>query len=171
MEELKTEGIDCEYIWIGRDNIQGCISCYKCFDNRDKRCSQTNDKLNEYLQKMVDADGIILGSPTYFADTSARMKALIERAGMVSKANHSLLKQKVGAAVVAVRRAGAAHVFSSINYFFLISEMFVVGSSYWNLGVNPNVAVANDYEKDKEGMKTFQDLGKNFAWLLKKIKS
>jgi multimeric flavodoxin WrbA len=171
MDELKAEGIECEYIWMGMDKIQGCIGCYKCVANKDKRCSQTNDKLNEYLLKMLDADGIILGSPTYFADTSTRMKALIERAGMVSKANGSLLKHKAGAAVVAVRRAGAVHVFSSINYFFLISEMFVVGSSYWNLGVNPNVPVPEDYKKDKEGIKTFKDLGKNFAWLLKKIKA
>ncbi len=169
MDELKAEGIECEYVWMGMDNLQGCIGCYKCVANKDKRCSQTNDKLNDYLQKMLDADGIILGSPTYFADTTTRMKALIERAGMVSKANRSLLKHKVGAAVVAVRRAGAAHVFSSINYFFLISEMIVVGSSYWNLGVNPNVAVTEDYKKDREGIQTFQNLGKNFAWLLKKI--
>lgn len=171
MEELKAAGIECEYIWIGMDKIQGCISCYRCVQNRDKRCAVKSDKLNEYLEKMLEADGIILGSPTYFADTSARMKALIERAGLVSKVNNDLLKHKVGAAVVAVRRAGATHVFSSINYFFLINQMYVVGSSYWNLGLNPNVSEPEDFKNDKEGILTFQNLGKNFAFLLKKLKS
>ncbi|MCJ7647102.1 MAG: flavodoxin family protein [Candidatus Lokiarchaeota archaeon] len=168
IKELEKSEIECEYIWIGMDNIQGCISCYQCAKNLDKRCGVNTDKLNEYLEKMIEADGIILGSPTYFADTSTRMKALIERAGLVSKINGGLLKHKVGAAVVAVRRAGAAHVFSSINYFFLISQMFVVGSSYWNLGIGLN---PGDVMNDREGITTFKDLGQNFAYLLQKLKS
>ena len=171
MDELKAARVECEYIWMGMDDIQGCISCYRCAQNRDKRCAVKKDKLNEYLEKMIKADGIILGSPTYFADTSARMKALIERAGLVSKINGNLLKHKVGAAVVSVRRAGATHVYSSINYFFGINQMFIVGSSYWNLGVNPNVAVPEDFKNDKEGIETFQNLGKNFAYLLQKLNS
>lgn len=171
MDELKAEGIECEYIWMGMDKIQGCIACYNCKKNQDKRCSVKSDTLNDHLEKMLEADGIILGSPTYFADTSTRMKALIERAGLVSKVNGDLLRHKVGAAVVAVRRAGATHVFSSINYFFLINQMFVVGSSYWNIGVNPNVSEPEDYKKDEEGLKTFTNLGKNMAFLLKKLKS
>ncbi|MBY9004918.1 MAG: flavodoxin family protein, partial [Candidatus Lokiarchaeota archaeon] len=147
IKELENAGIECEYIWIGMDKIQGCISCYQCAKNQDKRCGVKTDKLNEYLEKMIEADGIILGSPTYFADMSARMKALIERAGFVAKLNGGLLKRKVGAAVVAVRRAGATHVFSSMNFFFLISQMFVVGSSYWNLGIGLNPGdVMNDGE-------------------------
>ncbi|MFX0029702.1 MAG: flavodoxin family protein [Candidatus Hermodarchaeota archaeon] len=169
MDELKAAGIDVEYVWMGMDKIQGCISCYRCAQNRDKECAVKTDKLNQYLAKMIEADGIILGSPTYFADTTARMKALIERAGLVSKVNGDLLKNKAGAAVVAVRRAGAAHVYSSINYFFGISQMFIVGSSYWNLGVNPNVTSARGMEKDSEGKTTFQNLGKNFAFLLQKL--
>jgi len=169
MDELKAAGVDVEYVWMGMDKIQGCISCYRCAMNKDKQCSVKTDKLNEYLAKMIDADGIILGSPTYFADTTTRMKALIERAGLVSKVNGELLKHKVGASVVAVRRAGAAHVFSSLNYFFLISQMFLVGSSYWNLGVNPNVQSAAGMENDVEGINTFKNLGKNFAYLLQKL--
>ena len=170
-DELEKAGIEVEYIWMGMDKIQGCISCYQCAKNRDKKCGVKTDKLNEYLEKMVEADGIILGSPTYFADTTARMKALIERAGLVSKVNDSLLKYKVGASVVSVRRAGATHVFSSMNYFFLINQMFVVGSSYWNLGVNPNVSEPEKMMEDKEGIATFQNLGKNMAYLLKKLNS
>ena len=164
--ELEKEGIDVEYIWMGMDKIQGCISCYQCAKNKDKKCGVKTDKLNDYLEKMLEADGIILGSPTYFADTTARMKALIERAGLVSKLNGSLLKHKVGASVVAVRRAGATHVFSSMNYFFLINEMFVVGSSYWNLGIGLN---PGDVLNDAEGKQTFKNLGKNMAFLLNKL--
>ena len=169
MEELKTAGIEVDYNWIGMDKLQGCISCYRCAQNRDKKCAVKTDKLNDYLEKMLGADGIILGSPTFFADTSARMKALIERAGLVCKVNGDLLKHKAGAAVVAVRRAGATHVFSSLNYFFLINQMFVVGSSYWNLGLNPNVMNPEEINKDKEGIETFKNLGKNFAYLLEKL--
>ena len=169
MDELKSAGIEVDYNWIGMDKLQGCISCYRCAQNRDKKCAVKTDKLNDYLEKMLGADGIILGSPTFFADTSARMKALIERAGLVCKVNGDLLKHKVGASVVAVRRAGAAHVFSSLNYFFLINQMFVVGSSYWNLGLNPNVMDPEDFNKDEEGIETFKNLGKNFAYLLGKL--
>ncbi len=169
MNELNSAGIETEYVWMGMDKIQGCISCYRCIENQDKECAVKTDKLNEYLAKMLEADGIILGSPTFFADTATRMKALIERAGLVSKVNNSLLKHKVGASVVSVRRAGATHVFSSMNYFFLINQMFVVGSSYWNLGVNPNVSEPDRIMEDEEGIATFQNLGKNMAYLLQKL--
>ncbi len=125
------------------------------------------DVVNECIAKMVQADGILLGSPTYFADVSASMKALMERTGMVSRANGDLYKRKVGAAVVAVRRAGAYHVFSTLNSFFLIGQMIVPGSSYWNLahGRQPG-EVAND----EEGMRTMKHLGQNMAWLMKQLK-
>jgi multimeric flavodoxin WrbA len=115
---------------------------------------------------MVDADIIILGSPTYFANVTAEMKALIDRAGMVGRANNDLYRRKLGAAVVSVRRAGAIHTFNSINHFFFISEMIVPGSSYWNIGIGRE---KGDVEKDAEGMETMQVLGRNMAWLLKKI--
>ena len=169
MDELKAAGIEIEYIWMGMDKIQGCIACYRCKENQDKRCSVKTDKLNEYLEKMLNADGIILGSPTYFADTTTRMKALIERAGYVCKVNGDLLKYKVGAAVVSVRRAGATHVFSSINYFFLINQMIVPGSTYWNLGISPNATEPELIMEDKEGIATFQNLGKNMVYLLQRL--
>jgi multimeric flavodoxin WrbA len=166
MEELNAEGIDCEYIWMGNQNLFGCKACFKCAGK--KKCIQDNDKLNEYLEKMIYADGIVLGSPTFFADVSSTMKALIDRAGMASKSNGDLLKRKIGAAVVVARRAGATHVFSSINFFFLIGQMIVVGSSYWNLGIGLN---PGDVLKDSEGIQTFKTLGKNMAFVLKKINS
>jgi multimeric flavodoxin WrbA len=146
--------------------IQGCIACYKCFENKDKRCAVKDDVLNECIEKMLGADGIILGSPTYFADLSASTKALIERAGMVARANDHMFRRKVGAAVIAVRRAGATHVLSSINYFFLISQMIVPGSSYWNLAIGKD---KGEVSSDEEGMATMRDLGQNMAWLLRKL--
>jgi multimeric flavodoxin WrbA len=115
---------------------------------------------------MRAADGILLGSPTYFSNVTAGMKALIERAGMTSRANQDLLKRKVGAGVVAVRRAGAMHAFSSLNFFFLIGQMIVVGSDYWNIGIGRE---AGEVEKDIEGVQTMKVLGQNMAWLLKKL--
>ena len=165
-EELESEGIECEIIWMGAENLRGCIACYKCGENMDKKCNQVDDKMNEYIAKIIAADGIILGSPTYFSDVSTNIKALIERAGFVCRRNGNLLKHKVGASVVAVRRQGANHVFSSINYFFLIADMFVVGSSYWNLGMG---AGPGDVKGDEEGLITFKNLGKNMAFLLKKL--
>jgi len=164
-EELEKEGIECELVELAGKSIQGCIACFKCFENKDQRCAVTKDALNDCVEKMVAADGILLGSPTYFADLTASMKALIERAGMVARANGNMFRRKAGAGVVAVRRAGATHVLSSINYFFMISEMIIPGSSYWNLGIGRE---AGEVAKDDEGMETMRTLGRNMAWLLKR---
>ena len=165
--ELEKEGIETELIQLSGSRIHGCIACMKCFENKDQRCSVKDDNANNCIEKMLGADGIILGSPTYFANVSTEMKALIDRAGMVSRANGDMLARKVGAAVVAVRRAGAIHVFNSINHFFFIGQMIVPGSSYWNLGMGRQ---KGEVEKDEEGIKTMKDLGRNMAWLLKKLK-
>jgi multimeric flavodoxin WrbA len=167
-DELRAEGIETEIYTLAGKPIQGCIACYKCFENKNKRCAVEKDIINECIQKMLEADGILLGSPTYFADVSAGMKALIERCGMVSRANGDMFKRKVGAGVVAVRRAGAMHVFNSLNSFFLISQMIIPGSSYWNLAIGRQPGEVNS---DLEGVQTMRNLGKNMAWLLKKIKS
>lgn len=115
---------------------------------------------------MLAADGIILGSPTYFACMSPEIKALIDRAGLATLGGGGLLKRKVGAAVVAVRRAGAVSTFDAINHFFLINQMLIAGSTYWNLAIGRNVG---DVEEDEEGLQTMQNLGRNMAWLLDKI--
>ena len=124
------------------------------------------DVANECIGKMIESDGIILGSPTYFADITTELKALIDRAGLVSMANGGLYKRKVGAAIVAMRRGGGVHVFDSINHFFFINQMIVPGSSYWNLGIGRE---KGEVEKDEEGIRTTKVLGENMAWLLKKI--
>ncbi len=168
LDELKAEGIETEIYSLAGKPVQGCIACYKCFEKKNKRCNVDKDVVNECIQKMIEADGILLGSPTYFANVSAGMKALIERAGMVGRANGDLYNRKVGAAVVAVRRAGGIHVFNSLNYFFTISGMIIPGSSYWNLGIGRQPGEVNN---DTEGVQTMKNLGKNMAWLLKKIHS
>ena len=165
-KELESLNIKTELIQLAAKKISGCIGCGQCFITKNNKCALTDDLVNEYIAKMIQADGIIIGSPTYFADCTAGAKALIERAGMVSRANNNLFKRKVGAAVVAVRRAGAIHAFDSINHFFTIGEMIIVGASYWNMGIGREIGeVAND----QEGLDTMRVLGKNMAWLIKKI--
>jgi len=166
-KELVNEDIETELVQLAEKTISPCKACYKCAENKDNRCAGTpDDDLNEILEKILGADGIILGSPTYFANVSSTMKAVIDRAGLVAKVNGDALKRKVGAAVVAVRRHGATDVFSALNYFFLINEMIVPGSSYWNLVIGRN---PGDIQKDEEGIQTLRNLGKNMAWLLKKL--
>ena len=163
--ELQAEGIETEMIQLSGKQIRGCAACGGCGQNQNQRCV-FDDAANECIAKMVEADGIILGSPTYFADVSAEMKALIDRSGYVSMANGGLYKRKVGAAVVAVRRGGAIHAFDSINHFFFISQMIVPGSCYWNVGIGRGIG---EVEDDEEGMRTMSILGQNMAWILKKI--
>ncbi len=163
---LEVRGVETELVELAGNNIAGCIACYKCFKNKDGRCAVEDGIINQCIEKMREADGIILGSPTYFADISANMKALIERCGMVARANGDMFRRKVGAGVVAVRRAGAYHVFNSLNSFFLIGQMIVVGSSYWNIGIGRD---PGEVMKDEEGVKTMRDLGANMAWVLEKL--
>jgi len=164
--ELEKEGIETELLEMSGVEIHGCLACFKCSSRGDGRCSQTGDMGNVFIEKMTAADGVLLGSPTYVTDVSTEMKALIDRACLVARANGSALRRKVGAAVVAVRRAGATHAFDTMNHFFLISEMIVPGSSYWNIAVGRD---RGDVEKDAEGMATMETLGRNMAWLLKKL--
>jgi len=165
--ELQNEGIETELFQLAGKEIRGCMACYKCFKNKDGRCVVDNDILNECVEKMFEADGILLGSPTYFSDVTAEMKALIDRSGFVARANGDALKHKAGAAIIAVRRAGSIHAFDTINHFFLINQLIVPGSSYWNIGFGRE---KGEVEKDEEGIRTVKTLGQNMAWLLKKIR-
>ena len=164
--ELEKEGIETELIQLGGRPIHGCTACMQCGKNKNAQCALNGDSLNEHLAKMFAADGIILGSPVYFTDVTTEMKALIDRAGFVARQNGHLLSRKVGAAVVAVRRAGSVHTFDTLNHFFFINQMVVPGSDYWNMGFGLQ---PGDVSADKEGMQTMRILGSNMAWLLKKI--
>jgi len=164
--ELEAEGIETELVQLAGQTIRGCTACGQCYKNKNQRCVIEDDIVNDCIEKMLAADGIILGSPTYFADLTSEMKALIDRAGFVARANDDMFKHKVGAAVVAVRRAGSVHTFDSINHFFLIGQMIVPGSIYWNMALG---RAKGEVEQDEEGLKTMQTLGQNIAWLLKKL--
>lgn len=166
LDELKAEGIGTELVQMAGRAPQGCLACYKCFKNKDKRCSVDKDMVNEVIGKMLEADGILLGSPTYFSDVSAGMRAFIERCGFVGRANDYMLKRKVGASVVAVRRAGAVPAFNSMNLFLHYMQTVMPGASYWSLGIGRD---PGDVLNDKEGVQTMKDLGRNMAWLLKKL--
>jgi multimeric flavodoxin WrbA len=166
LEELEKEGFETELIQLAGETLSGCIACYKCAENKDHKCAVVKDRMNEYITKMKEAQGILLGSPTYISDMTANMKALIERSTVVSRFNGDLFKRKVGAAVIAVRRAGSTHVLSSMNFFFLINQMIIPGSSYWNMAIGRN---PGEVKNDAEGIQTMKTLGQNMAWLLKKI--
>lgn len=164
---LESAGWETELIQVGARNIRGCIACYKCFKNKDLRCSVKDDIFNDCMEKLLAADAMILGSPTYFTDVSAELKALIDRAGLVAFANDRAFLGKIGAAVVAVRRGGGTHVFDTINHMFLMSGMIVPGSTYWNLGMGFE---KGDVLKDEEGMINMQYLGATIDWLGRTLK-
>ena len=199
LDELKKEDIRTELIQLAGQSIAGCRACYKCFKNKDLRCAVKKDILNDLLEKMEDADGILLGSPTYFSDVSAGMRAFIERCGFVARANDYMFKRKVGASVVAVRRAGAIPAFNSMNLFLHYMLKRKVGASVVAVrraGAIPAFSSMNlflhymqmvmpgssywsigigrdpgDVLKDEEGIQTMKTLGENMAWLLKKLHS
>jgi multimeric flavodoxin WrbA len=163
---LEANGIKTEIFHLGNKNVNGCIVCMKCREAKDGKCHQKNTVINQCIGKMRNADAIIIGSPVYFSDLSAQAKALIDVAGYALRGAGNPLKRKPGAAVVAVRRAGAIHAFDSINHFFLINEMIIPGSSYWNIAIGGK---KGEVLKDEEGMMTMRVLGENMAWLMKKI--
>jgi multimeric flavodoxin WrbA len=164
---LEAEGIETELVQLAGQQIHGCTACGTCRKIQNKECKIVNDNVNLYIKKMAEADGIILGSPTYFAMMTPELKALCDRAFYVARQNGDMFKRKVGAAVVVNRRAGGMPTFDAINHYFLISQMIIAGSSYWNVGVGSK---KGETEKDDESMRIMDDLGKNMAWLLKKTK-
>jgi multimeric flavodoxin WrbA len=168
LQVLEAEGIETELIQLAGEQLRGCNACRTCFSTKNNRCVIDDDNVNVYIKKMVEADGMVLGSPVYFSMMSPELKALIDRAGYVALANDFLFKRKVGAAVVAVRRAGAIPTFDAINHFFLISQMIIPASSYWNVGFGREKGAVGG---DEEGIRTMENLGRNMAWLLKKLKA
>jgi len=163
---LEAEGIDTELLQMSGQTLRGCLACYKCRENRNMRCSVETDLMNDYFAKMAEVQGLVLASPTYFADVTAEMKALIDRAGFISRANGHVFKGKVAAAVISARRSGAIHAFDTINHFFLDNHMVVVGAGHWNFGFT---GTDGDIHEDREGLENLDDLGRNMAWVLKKL--
>ena len=162
-QELGKEGIKTELIQLSEKQIHGCIACYKCFENKDQRCAVKDDAANEYIEKILGAQGILLGSPVYFIDITPEMKALIDRTGFVSLANGRMFKNKVGGTVASARRSGGVHTIDSMNHFFLSQEIFIAGRA---------IAFGRDkgeVEKDVEGIQLANSLGQRMAWLMKKL--
>ncbi|HDQ40142.1 MAG TPA: flavodoxin family protein [Desulfonatronum sp.] len=159
---LDAAGWETELVQVGGKGIHGCIACYKCFENKNMRCSVDKDGFNAVMEKMIRAQAVIIGSPTYFTDVSADTKAVLDRSGLVAIANGFLFRGKIGAAVVAVRRGGGTHVFDTINHMYLMSQMIVPGSTYWNLGYGRN---PGEVENDAEGLNNMRHLGETIAWL------
>jgi multimeric flavodoxin WrbA len=164
LREVEKEGIETEIVQVGGRPIRGCIACYKCIENKDQRCAVKDDMANDCIEKMIGADGIVLGSPTYFMDVTSEMKALIDRCGFVSRANGGLYTNRVGAAVVAVRRSGATHALDTMIEFLLGAQMIVPGRG---IGVGRE---KGEVERDEEGVQLTKTLGQRMAWLLKKLK-
>ena len=161
--ELEKEGIETELVQLSHKKIHGCIACYKCVENKDQRCAIDDDMANEYIEKITQAQGVVLGSPVYFMDVTPEMKALIDRVGFVSRSNGGMFRNKIGALVAAARRTGAMHTLDSMGHFFLSMEMITVGRAI-GLGM-----AEGDVEKDEEGMMLAKSLGQRMAWLLKKL--
>jgi multimeric flavodoxin WrbA len=164
-EELEKESIETELVQLYNKDLQGCKACFACMRNKNQRCVQ-NDDLNEILEKMIQAEGIILGSPVYVGDVTAQIKALLDRVGFLSRGKESFFKHKVGASVVAERRDGGMHAIDTLNHFFLARETFLVGSTYWNAVYGRD---KGDVTRDEEGMQNMRNLGQNMAWLMKRI--
>ena len=163
LNELKDNDIETEMIQLANDFIEPCHACFTC--SGKEKCSFHKDKFNEIFEKIVQADGIVLGSPVYSADVSSNMKAFIDRASVVSDMNPGMFKHKVGASVVACRRGGAIHAIETLNHFFLNKEMYLVGSTYWNMVYGQ---MLGDVFNDEEGIKNMKNIGQNMVYLLKK---
>ena len=164
LEVCQKAGHEVEMFQAGGKEVRGCLSCRKCAQLKG-RCA-IDDWMNDLYPKMKEADVIIMGSPTYFADLTAELKAVIDRCGFVSRSDGNSFSRKIGAAVSAVRRAGGIHTLDSIQHFFLINDMVVPGSSYWNMSLARDIG---DYQKDAEGVRTMTRLGENIVWLLEKL--
>lgn len=162
---LAQHGIETEIIQLGGNRVSGCINCGYCAKNKNAKCGIDDDIINTCIEKMIAADGIIIGSPVYFGNVTTEVKALIDRAGRVTRGNGYLLKRKVGVPIVAARRAGTNFTYAAINFLFGISQMITPHSSYWNMTLS---AAPGDYQADEEGQGTFKTLGENMAWLLEK---
>jgi multimeric flavodoxin WrbA len=162
LEPLQAAGWDTELIQVGGKDIQGCTACGECWQNKDMKCIFDHDLFNQVMESLVQAQALIFGSPTYFSDVSPELKALLDRSGFVALANGRAFAGKIGAAVVAVRRGGGIHAFDTINHMFLMSQMIVPGSTYWNLGYGLD---EGEVVSDQEGLANMQNLGRTIAWL------
>lgn len=166
LHELESKGIYTEMLELGLEPMHDCLDCQECTKSQNGRCKQTDDATNGIIQKMREADGILLCSPASPDGASRRMKSLLDRACMVSKANGGLLRHKVGASLVTIESAHALRTFDLLNHFFLVNEMIVAGSSFWQTGIGFD---CGELAKDPRGLSLMETLVKNMAWLLQNL--
>lgn len=164
-DELEKQGVETEIIHVGSKNIRGCIACGGCAKNKNEKCV-IDDYVNEAIQKLKTADGIIIGSPVYYASMAGTMKCFLDRAFYVAGANGGLYRHKVGASVVAVRRSGEVATFDHLNHYFTLAEMFLPSSNYWNV---IHGRLPGEVLQDEEGVQIMRVLGKNMAFLLNAV--
>ncbi|MBF0200757.1 MAG: flavodoxin family protein [Desulfamplus sp.] len=162
--ELEKAGIETEMVNVGKEKVKGCIACMSCQKNQDEACAINDDPVNDWIQKIKGADGILLGSPVYFSGVAGTMKSFLDRAFFVATVNGGLFRHKVGAAVAAVRRSGGLPTVDTLNHYINYSEMIMPSSNYWNVvhGLAPG-----EMEQDQEGKQIMEILGQNMAWIMK----
>lgn len=165
LAELEKEGYETEHVQLAGHVINPCKACFACAGNGN--CVFGDDLFQELYTKMTQADAIILGSPTYSADVSSVLKAVIERASVVTDTNPGLFRHKVAGAVAVARRAGAMNVIDTMNHFFLNKEMYLAGSTYWNIAYG---RLPGEAMNDEEGVANMKNLGQNITWLLNRLK-
>lgn len=167
-KELEKEGIEVEIVHVGNKAIRGCMACGGCSRNQNEKCVLDKDEVNEWIQKMKEADGIILGSPVYYSAIAGTMKSFLDRAFYVASSNGGMFRHKVGASVVAVRRSGGIPVFDQLNNYINYSEMIMPTSNYWNVAYG---TAPGEVTQDEEGMQIMRVLGKNMAWMMKVVEA
>lgn len=163
---LDKAGWETDFAQVGGTDIRGCSACNMCLVNKDRECAMKKDVFNGIFARMLKADAIVLGSPTYFGGVSSDLKALLERSGYVARANKNAFAGKIGAAVVALRRGGAIHAFDTINHMYQMSRMIIPGSTYWNMGFGRD---KGEVSADEEGLANMRHLGSVVDWLGKAI--
>jgi len=172
LEQLEKEGIETEMVQVGGMNINPCKACDKCRKVKDGFCHgykvDKKDILNDYLKKIYESKGLIIGSPVYFGSVTPETKSLIDRVGYCARSTgmDNLLKRKVCSGVAVVRRQGAGTTLEQINNLFALCEVIVPYSSYWNMVMGKE---KGEILNDKEGINNLKNLGNNMAWLLKKL--
>lgn len=166
LEVLAQQGVETEYLSLADHPVKPCLACGGCAKPGAQGCVQNDPAFEGMVQRFQASDGFLIGSPVYFGSATPQTMSLLDRIGYVSRCQGNFLRHKVGAAIVVARRAGQNFTFAQLNYFFLISEMIVPGSTYWNVAVGRE---KGEVQNDAEGMTTVKNLAANMAWLLKKL--
>lgn len=167
MKILEAEGLETEFLSAGEHPVKPCVACRGCFGSETPRCVQPDPAFDGVIDAFQRADGVLVGSPVYFGSATPQIMTLLDRVGYVARRHPELLRRKVGAAIAVARRAGQNFTFAQLNFFFLISEMIVPGSTYWNIAFGLEKGTV---QNDTEGMATIENLARNMAWLIKKIR-